>query len=159
MFSEHPFYGNYSTLDSHTNTVISHAFAYLSRWHRKSWQGLLYNIVCIDFLEVKFFIFLEMLEICHVTIKLCLWYIWWLIILNSFFCLLIEGLFFCWFIRKQSKLGWYPEDIEECFVLMRLCVAWRKSYFVTFWEALELLMFFGYSFFNACVTSSSTTCC
>ena len=27
-FSEEPFYGNYSTLDSHTNTVISHAFAY-----------------------------------------------------------------------------------------------------------------------------------
>ena len=28
FFSEQPFYGNYSTLDSHTNTVISHAFAY-----------------------------------------------------------------------------------------------------------------------------------
>ena len=27
-FSEEPFYGNYSTLHSHTNTVISHAFAY-----------------------------------------------------------------------------------------------------------------------------------
>ena len=25
--SEQPFYGNYSILDSHTNTVISHAFA------------------------------------------------------------------------------------------------------------------------------------
>ena len=24
FFSEQPFYGNYSTLDSHTNTVISH---------------------------------------------------------------------------------------------------------------------------------------
>ena len=28
FFSEHRFYGNYSTLDSHTNTVISHAFTY-----------------------------------------------------------------------------------------------------------------------------------
>ena len=28
FFSEQAFYGNYSTLDSHTNTVISHAFAY-----------------------------------------------------------------------------------------------------------------------------------
>ena len=35
FFSEQPFYGNYSTLDSHTNTVISHAFAYSSRWRRK----------------------------------------------------------------------------------------------------------------------------
>ena len=26
--SEQPFYGNYSTLDSHTNTVISHSFAF-----------------------------------------------------------------------------------------------------------------------------------
>ena len=26
FFSEQPFYGNYSTLDSHTITVISHAF-------------------------------------------------------------------------------------------------------------------------------------
>ena len=33
-------YGNYSTLDSHTITVISHAFAYSSRWRRKPWQGL-----------------------------------------------------------------------------------------------------------------------
>ena len=41
FFSEPPFYGNYSTLDSHTNTVISHAFAYSSRWRRKPWQGLL----------------------------------------------------------------------------------------------------------------------
>ena len=24
IFTEQPFYGNYSTLDSHTNTVISH---------------------------------------------------------------------------------------------------------------------------------------
>ena len=39
--SEQPFYGNYSTLDSHTNTVISQAFAYWSRWRRKPWQGLL----------------------------------------------------------------------------------------------------------------------
>ena len=35
IFSEQPFYGNYSTLGSHTNTVISHAFAYSSRWRRK----------------------------------------------------------------------------------------------------------------------------
>ena len=35
FFSEQPFYGNYSTLDSHTNTVISHTFAYSSRWRRK----------------------------------------------------------------------------------------------------------------------------
>ena len=35
FFSEQPFYGNYSKLDSHTNTVISHAFAYSSRWRRK----------------------------------------------------------------------------------------------------------------------------
>ena len=34
------FYGNYSTLDSHTNTVISHALAFLSRWLPKPWQGL-----------------------------------------------------------------------------------------------------------------------
>ena len=40
FFSEQPFYGNYSTLDSHTNTVISHTFAYSSRWRRKPWQGL-----------------------------------------------------------------------------------------------------------------------
>ena len=30
----------YSTLDSHTNTVISYAFAYSSRWRRKPSQGL-----------------------------------------------------------------------------------------------------------------------
>ena len=40
-FLKQPFYGNYSTLDSHTNTVISHGFAYSSRWRRKPWQGLL----------------------------------------------------------------------------------------------------------------------
>ena len=39
-FSKQPFYGNYSTLDSPINTVISHAFAYSSIWHRKPWQGL-----------------------------------------------------------------------------------------------------------------------
>ena len=39
FFSEQPFYGNYLTLDSHANTVISHAFAYSSRWCRKPWQG------------------------------------------------------------------------------------------------------------------------
>ena len=41
LFSEQPFYGNYWTFDSHTNTVISHTFAYSSRWRRKLWQGLL----------------------------------------------------------------------------------------------------------------------
>ena len=30
FFSEQPFYGNHSTLDSHTNTVISHTLAYSS---------------------------------------------------------------------------------------------------------------------------------
>ena len=39
--SEQPFYGNYSTSDSHTNTVISLTFAYSSIWRRKPWQGLL----------------------------------------------------------------------------------------------------------------------
>ena len=33
----------HSTLDSHTNTVISHAFAYSWRWRRKPWQGLFYG--------------------------------------------------------------------------------------------------------------------
>ena len=44
FFSEQPFYRNYSTLASHTNTVISHAFAYymplVNWWRRKPWQGL-----------------------------------------------------------------------------------------------------------------------
>ena len=35
FFSEQLFYGNYSTLDSHTISVIAHAFAYSSRWRRK----------------------------------------------------------------------------------------------------------------------------
>ena len=49
FFSEQPFYGNYSTLDSHTITVISHAFAYSSRWRRKPWQGLyLENPLCLS---------------------------------------------------------------------------------------------------------------
>ena len=43
FFSEQPFYGNYSTLDSHTNTVIFHAFAYSSRWCHKPWHGLYCN--------------------------------------------------------------------------------------------------------------------
>ena len=34
FFSEEPFYGNYSTLNSHTNTVIFHAFAYKVYLHR-----------------------------------------------------------------------------------------------------------------------------
>ena len=45
FFSEQPFYGNYSTLDSHTITVISHAFAHSSRWRRKTWQGLLWYLI------------------------------------------------------------------------------------------------------------------
>ena len=40
FFSEQPSYGNYSTLESHKITVISHAFAYSSKWRRKPWQGL-----------------------------------------------------------------------------------------------------------------------
>ena len=40
FFSKQPFYGNHSTLDSHTSTVISHTFAYSSRWRRKPRQGL-----------------------------------------------------------------------------------------------------------------------
>ena len=40
FFSEQTFYGNYSTLGSHTNTIISHTLAYSSRWRRKPWQGL-----------------------------------------------------------------------------------------------------------------------
>ena len=43
FFSEQPFYGNYSTLDSHTITVISQAFAYSSRWRWKPSQGLFYK--------------------------------------------------------------------------------------------------------------------
>ena len=35
FFSEQPFYGNCSTLDSQANTVTSHAFAYSLRWRRK----------------------------------------------------------------------------------------------------------------------------
>ena len=41
FFSDQPFYGNYSALASHTNTLISHTLAYSSRWRRKPWQGLL----------------------------------------------------------------------------------------------------------------------
>ena len=41
FFSEQAFSrGNYSTLDSHTNAVISHVVAYSSRWLPKPWQGL-----------------------------------------------------------------------------------------------------------------------
>ena len=41
FFSEQPFYRNYLTLDSHTNTVNSHVVAYSSRWLPKPWQGVL----------------------------------------------------------------------------------------------------------------------
>ena len=36
FFSEELFYGNYSTLDSHTNTVISHAFFLLVKMASKT---------------------------------------------------------------------------------------------------------------------------
>ena len=36
FFSEQPFYGNYSTLHSHTNTVISHTFAQLVKMASKT---------------------------------------------------------------------------------------------------------------------------
>ena len=32
IFLKESFYGNYLKLDSHTNTVISHGFAYSARW-------------------------------------------------------------------------------------------------------------------------------
>ena len=41
FFPEQSFYGNYATLNSHTNTVIFQAFAYSSRWRRKPSQDLL----------------------------------------------------------------------------------------------------------------------
>ena len=39
-----PFYGNHSTLDCHTNNVISHTFANSLTWRLKPWQGL-FNLV------------------------------------------------------------------------------------------------------------------
>ena len=45
VYSEQSFYGNYSKLDSHTNTVISQAFAYSSRWRRKPLQDLLLSVL------------------------------------------------------------------------------------------------------------------
>ena len=53
FFSEQPFYGNYSTLDSHTNTAISHAFAYSSRWRRKPLQGLMCSHITFHFLSFR----------------------------------------------------------------------------------------------------------
>ena len=53
FFSEQPFYGNYSTLGSHTNTIISHTLAYSSRWRRKPWQGLL-PLFYLTVLKLKF---------------------------------------------------------------------------------------------------------
>ena len=50
FFSEQPFYGNYSTLGSHTNTVISHAVAYSSRCLPKPWQGLMNWIVTCEWI-------------------------------------------------------------------------------------------------------------
>ena len=52
FFPEQPFYGYYWTLDSHTNTVISHAFAYLSRWRRKPLQGLLFRSRTAEFCKL-----------------------------------------------------------------------------------------------------------
>ena len=43
FLNRQPFCGNYLTLDSHTNTAISHAIAYSSRWLPKPLQGLLYK--------------------------------------------------------------------------------------------------------------------
>ena len=41
FFQNSRFYGNYSTSDSHTDTVLSHAFAYSSiSWRRKPSRGL-----------------------------------------------------------------------------------------------------------------------
>ena len=43
FFSEQqPLYGNYSTLVSPTNTVISYTVAYSSRWLPKPWQALFF---------------------------------------------------------------------------------------------------------------------
>ena len=56
FFGGQPFYGNYSTLDSHTNTVISHTFAYSSRWRRKPWQGLLNYNNWIKIFYITYFI-------------------------------------------------------------------------------------------------------
>ena len=52
FFSEQPFYGNQSTLDSHTNTVISHAVAFSSRWLPKPWQGLLQKVPLVIILLI-----------------------------------------------------------------------------------------------------------
>ena len=51
FFSEKPFYGNYSTLDSHTNTVISHTFAYSSRWRRKVYYPDDCNFIEQDYMK------------------------------------------------------------------------------------------------------------
>ena len=62
FFSELPFYRNYSTLDSHTNTAISHTLAYSSIWRRKPWQGLLWPIslqVSVLFEKIPFRILLD----------------------------------------------------------------------------------------------------
>ena len=41
FFQNSRFYGNYSTSDSHTDTILSHAFAYSSiSWRRKPSRGL-----------------------------------------------------------------------------------------------------------------------
>ena len=41
FLNRQPFCGNYLTLDSHTDTAISHALAYSSIWLPKPLQGLL----------------------------------------------------------------------------------------------------------------------
>ena len=52
FFSEQPFYGNYSTVDSHKNTVNSHAFAFA-------------KVATILFRVGKFFFIFSMLDNLH----------------------------------------------------------------------------------------------
>ena len=49
FFSEQPFCGNDLTLDSHTNTVISHTFAYLSRLDSHTYIHTYIHTYFIDF--------------------------------------------------------------------------------------------------------------
>ena len=61
IFSEQPFYGNYSTIDSHKNTVISHAFAYSSRWDRD-------KVFCLDIIE-NFYLILNNYCFFRITVE------------------------------------------------------------------------------------------